>query len=99
MARSPAGSGGAGAGSARIFFPERARFGPSQGCRRTAEAGRAALKHLIPGLEKLIRVPESPAGAQSPRNVTEISRALSLPKNIVFWICRTISAPSAASRS
>jgi DNA-binding IclR family transcriptional regulator len=52
----------------------------------------AALKYLIPSLERLFRVLEFLANQQSPRNVTEISRALTLPKNSVFRICRTTLA-------
>jgi DNA-binding IclR family transcriptional regulator len=49
-------------------------------------------KYMIPSLERLFRVLEFLAGEQSPRNVTEISKALGLPKNSVFRICRTILA-------
>jgi DNA-binding IclR family transcriptional regulator len=49
-------------------------------------------KYLIPSLERLIRVLEYLANQPSPRSVTEISKALDLPKNSVFRICRTTLA-------
>jgi DNA-binding IclR family transcriptional regulator len=58
--------------------------------RRDAPA--AAEKYLIPSLERTIRILEYLAGEQSPRNVTEISKALGLPKNSVFRIGRTMLA-------
>jgi len=58
--------------------------------RRDAPA--SAEKYLIPSLERTIRILEYLAGEQSPRNVTEISKALGLPKNSVFRIGRTMLA-------
>jgi DNA-binding IclR family transcriptional regulator len=64
------------------------------GAQRSArhDAPVAAEKYLIPSLERTIRILEYLAGEQSPRNVTEISKALGLPKNSVFRIGRTMLA-------
>jgi DNA-binding IclR family transcriptional regulator len=55
-------------------------------------ASATAAKYLIPSLERTIRILEYLAGEQSPRNVTDISKALRLPKNSVFRIGRTLLA-------
>jgi len=64
---------------------------------RAPRAARGAVapgeqKYLIPSLERTLRILEYLAGQQEPQNLTQISKALTLPKNSVFRIGRTLLA-------